>query len=102
MTPLHKDDIVPGVRFTRKEEQLLETLASHANQVVSRRFLLRNVWEYSDQAHTRTVDVHIQRLRTKLAARPDLRIVTIFGEGYVLMSPGANGHEQLQYAAAGE
>ena len=72
------------IRFTRKEKELLTALAEHPNCILSRKFLLKNVWGYSDEAQTRTVDVHIRRLRKKLEAHPDLQIHTIFGKGYVM------------------
>jgi DNA-binding response OmpR family regulator len=77
--------VVPeNVRLTRKERELLDELASHANCVLSRGYLLRNVWGYSDEARTRTVDVHIRRLRKKLERATAVRIFTVFGQGYVM------------------
>ncbi len=77
-----------NVRFTRKEKELFEALASNANRILSRTYLLRNVWGYSDEAQTRTVDVHIRRLRKKLETSPSLRIYTVFGKGYVMETNG--------------
>ncbi len=74
----------PGVRFTRKERELFEALAGHANCVLSRRYLLRSVWGYREGTRTRTVDVHIRRLRKKLEKEPGLRICTVFRKGYVM------------------
>ncbi len=84
MTVLFAPSPPAGVRFTRKERQLFEALARHANHVLTRRYLLRNVWGYSEDARTRTVDVHIRRLRKKLESAPGLRICTVFGQGYVM------------------
>jgi len=74
----------PGVRFTKKERELFETLATHVNCVLSRAYLLRHVWGYSEGTRTRTVDVHIRRLRKKLAETPGVRISTVIGKGYMM------------------
>lgn len=79
-----KNKIPTEIRFTRKERDLLNALAGHPNCILSRGYLLRNVWGYSDEAQTRTVDVHIRRLRKKLAGHPAIKIHTIFGKGYVM------------------
>ena len=54
------------VRMTRKERELLTLLRQNTGQVLSRDFLLQRVWGYSAGVRTRTLDVHIQRLRRKL------------------------------------
>lgn len=76
---------------TQQEYQLLRALALHANTPVSRKQLLREAWGYSQDGATRTVDVHIQRLRKKI--RP-LMIETIFGRGYMLHLPPADPKEE--------
>jgi DNA-binding response OmpR family regulator len=72
------------VRLTRKEKQLLEILESHPGRCFSRPFLLRHVWGYSDEARTRTVDVHVSRLRKKLEERQDIAIHAVVRRGYML------------------
>lgn len=68
-----------------KEIQLLYFLFRNRNIVFSREQLLAKVWDYSFEGDTRTVDVHINRLREKLeAACPVFRIRTIWGVGYKL------------------
>ena len=52
-----------GVRLTRKEFALLEHLIKNAGRVASRQQLLDNVWGYSYFGDTRTLDIHIRRLR---------------------------------------
>lgn len=66
-----------------KEMQLLIFLMENLNMVFSREQLLEKVWGYDFQGETRTVDVHIQRLRDKLHD-PEARwqIKTIWGVGY--------------------
>ena len=56
------------LRLTRKEYELLALLVQNAGEIVAREDLLQRVWGYSDQIRTRTLDVHIRRLRKK--ARP--------------------------------
>lgn len=54
------------VRMTRKERELMTLLRQNTGQVLSRDYLLQRVWGYSAGVRTRTLDVHIQRLRRKL------------------------------------
>ena len=68
--------------LTRKEYELLATLASNAGEIVPRNILLRDVWGYSPEIRTRTLDVHIRRLRKKLGEYGESYIETIFGIGY--------------------
>ena len=66
----------------KKEFDLLALLVQNAGQVVSRLSLLSGVWGYSGDVRTRTLDVHVRRLRSKLGAHADRYIETIFGIGY--------------------
>jgi DNA-binding response OmpR family regulator len=70
------------LRLTRKEYDLLALLVRNAGEVVSRETLLLRVWGYTNQIRTRTLDVHIRRLRKKLGEHSSLYIETIFGVGY--------------------
>jgi two-component system alkaline phosphatase synthesis response regulator PhoP len=70
------------LRLTRKEYELLALLVQNAGEIVARGDLLQRVWGYSDQIRTRTLDVHIRRLRKKLGQYAELYIETIFGIGY--------------------
>ena len=54
------------IELTYKEFELLRLLAENMGMVMSREKLLQLVWDYDYEGHTRTVDMHIQRLRTKL------------------------------------
>ena len=65
--------------LTYKEFELLKFLAQHPGRVFTRSALLREVWGYDFYGGTRTVDVHIRRLRAKLGPAV---IVTVRGEGY--------------------
>ncbi len=71
-----------GLELTRKEYDLLAVLVQNASDIVSREALLLRVWGYSTEIRTRTLDVHIRRLRKKLGAYAEQYIETIFGVGY--------------------
>lgn len=72
------------MRFPLKEFQLLALLMENVGIVVTRQTLIDRVWGYDYVGDTKTLDVHIKRLRTKVGANPDGsdRIVTIRGLGY--------------------
>jgi DNA-binding response OmpR family regulator len=69
------------VKLTRKEFALLEHLIRNTGRVATRQQLLDNVWGYSYFGDTRTLDVHIRRLRQKMGACGDA-IETVVGVGY--------------------
>jgi DNA-binding response OmpR family regulator len=68
--------------LTRKEYDLLAFLIQHAGELVNRETLLLHVWGYNNQIRTRTLDVHILRLRRKLGEDSGKYIETIFKAGY--------------------
>ena len=68
--------------LTRKEYDLLSLLVQHAGEIIPREALLMQVWGYGSEIRTRTLDVHIRRLRKKLGGYADQYIETIFGIGY--------------------
>lgn len=68
--------------LTRKEYDLLALLVQHAGDIVRREALLMRIWGYGADIRTRTLDVHIRRLRKKLGTYADQYIETIFGIGY--------------------
>lgn len=65
-----------------KELELLFLLASHPNQVFTREQLLDRVWGFDYVGESRTVDVHIKRLREKLPEHDAWEIKTVWGVGY--------------------
>jgi DNA-binding response OmpR family regulator len=71
------------VRLTAKEFLLLRYFLEHRGRVLSRDLLLSDVWGYRYTGGTRTVDVHVRRLREKLPALADA-IVTVPQFGYKL------------------
>ena len=68
--------------LTRKEYELLALLVQHAGEIIPRDALLMQVWGYSAAIRTRTLDVHVRRLRKKLGGYADQYIETVFGIGY--------------------
>ena len=70
------------IEMPPKELELLYFLASHPNQVFTREQLLDHIWSYDYIGDTRTVDVHIKRLREKFKDHPDWDIKTVWGIGY--------------------
>ncbi len=65
-----------------KELELLYFLASSPNQVFTREQLLDHIWGYEYIGDTRTVDVHIKRLREKIKDHPNWSLSTVWGIGY--------------------
>lgn len=80
--------------LTFKEFELLKALASAPNRVLTRDTLLRDVWGYEYLGGSRTIDVHIRRLRAKLGPEYESMIVTVRGVGYKLVPPGRRGGDQ--------
>lgn len=74
-----------SVALTAKEFSLLVYLCERRGKVVSRDELLKRVWGLRYDGGTRTVDIHVRRLRAKLGSA--LRVVTLRGAGYRLMAP---------------
>jgi len=71
--------------LTYKEFELLRFLASRPGRVCTRAQLLQDVWGYDFFGGTRTVDVHVRRLRAKLGPEHESMITTIRGVGYKLV-----------------
>lgn len=72
---------------TPKEFDLLYFLAQNPRRVFAREKLLEAVWGYDYFGDQRTVDVHIRRLRTKLASLPHEYLTTVWGVGYQFTPP---------------
>lgn len=68
-------------RLTSQEFRLLMALAEEAGSVLSRDWLLRAAWDYLSPGKSRTVDVHVQRLRRKMGG---FLFETVHGKGYKL------------------
>jgi two-component system phosphate regulon response regulator PhoB len=68
--------------LTYKEYALIAFLVQRSGEIVPRQVLLSDLWGYGPDIRTRTLDVHIRRLRRKIGAHADRYIETIFGSGY--------------------
>jgi len=71
-----------NIRLTRREFELLRCLVENRNRVLSRDRLLQRVWGYDREIETRSVDVHVGRLRSKLGPAAGAQIETVVGLGY--------------------
>jgi DNA-binding response OmpR family regulator len=81
------------VTLTRMEFSLLATLIRSRGRVLTRDQLLERVWGYQDYAGSRTVDVHVRRLRRKLG-QAGRRIQTVFGVGYRFREGGETADDE--------
>ena len=79
-----KEGFEPLVTLTKKEVELLWTLAKNSSKVFSRENLLDSIWGYDYFGDSRTVDSHIKRLRAKVDKfeHEEWEIKTIWGVGY--------------------
>lgn len=73
-----------AIRLTSKEFKVAELLFDNLNRPLSRNYIFAQVWNSSPDMETRTLDMHISRVRSKLALRPEngFAIQTVFGFGY--------------------
>ncbi|MCB9849425.1 MAG: response regulator transcription factor [Phycisphaerales bacterium] len=75
------------IELTAREFSLLEYLARHAGEVVSRTMILERIWDMNHDPQTNVVDVHINRLRRKVDSNFDAPLIrTVRGTGYVLQA----------------
>ena len=79
--PINIDD--KPVDLTLREYSLLSFLATHPSRAYSRETLLHRVWGFEYCGGTRTVDVHIRRVRSKVGPQVASHIVTVRGVGYL-------------------
>ncbi|MGF7122231.1 winged-helix domain-containing protein [Rhodococcus sp. TAF43] len=86
--------------LTYKEFELLKYLAQHAGRVFTRAQLLQEVWGYDFFGGTRTVDVHVRRLRAKLGSEYESLIGTVRNVGYKAVRPARPSNRPGQAAAA--
>ena len=79
----------PYQKLTPKQAKLLETLMRHAGQVLTRRYLMKQVWQTDYMGDTRTLDVHIRWVREKIELNPSkpIYITTKRREGYRFAAP---------------
>lgn len=84
--------------LTYKEFELLKFLAQHPGRVFSRSHLVQEVWGYDYFGGTRTVDVHVRRLRAKLGPEHDALIGTVRNVGYKFVRPTATADSEVPAA----
>ena len=87
--------------LTYKEFELLKYLAQNAGRVFTRAQLLQEVWGYDFFGGTRTVDVHVRRLRAKLGSEHESLIGTVRNVGYKAVRP-SRGRSAGSDAALGD
>jgi len=88
--------------LTFKEFELLKFLAQHPGRVFSRQQLLQEVWGYDYFGGTRTVDVHVRRLRAKLGPENETLIGTVRNVGYRFVLPSKESAAEADAAAMSE
>lgn len=77
-----------SIHLSQKEFHLLEFMAMHQDQLISKEKLLEAVWGYSTYAYTKTIDVHIAKLRNKLFTKTQYNyITTVHSKGYIFSCP---------------
>lgn len=83
ISPARREVCISGrpIHLTPKEFDLLAALAQRHDHIISSAWLLLNIWGYDDAIRTRTLDVHINRLRAKLEPDPSAPV-------YILNTPG--------------
>lgn len=80
--------------LTYKEFELLKHLAGHPGRVFTRAQLLQEVWGYDYFGGTRTVDVHVRRLRAKLGSEHESLIGTVRNVGYRFVGSSEHRHQE--------
>lgn len=81
------------IALTAKEFELADLMFRNRDRTLSRRYIMETVWRTNAHLATRTLDMHISRVRSKLALKPEngFRIFTVFGYGYRLETLGNGG-----------
>ncbi len=84
-----------AISMTAKEFDLADLLFRNSDRTLSRAYLMETVWRTNAMLATRTLDMHVSRLRSKLELGPKngFRIFTVFGYGYRLETLGAGASE---------
>ena len=86
----HKDK---EIALTAKEFELTDLMFRNRDRTLSRRYIMETVWRTNAHLATRTLDMHVSRVRSKLSLTPEngFRIFTVFGYGYRLETLGNGG-----------
>jgi DNA-binding response OmpR family regulator len=79
----------PGgiIRLSNRDMQVLSMLVACRNRITSRKDLLMSIWGDDSYFNSRNLDVYIRKLRTYFEADPSIQIITLKGNGYILMFP---------------
>ena len=88
--------------LTYKEFELLKFLAMHPGRVFTRSHLVQEVWGYDYFGGTRTVDVHVRRLRAKLGSEHEAMIGTVRNVGYKFVRPAEGNRRDTSSSHAEE
>jgi len=75
------------IRLTTKESELLNLMASNANNVLERNYALKTIWGEPTYFNARSMDVYVTKLRKLLKDDPNVAIINIHGKGYKLITP---------------
>ncbi len=109
--PIHRGDLVidettyvakvggRSLDLTFKEFELLKYLAQHPGRVFTRAQLLQEVWGYDYYGGTRTVDVHVRRLRAKLGTEYESLVGTVRNVGYRFVPPREPATKKIREVA---
>ena len=81
------------ISLTAKEFELTDIMFRNHDRTLSRRYIMETVWRTNAHLATRTLDMHVSRVRSKLSLTPEngFRIFTVFGYGYRLETLGNGG-----------
>ncbi|MEO9599692.1 response regulator transcription factor [Parasphingorhabdus sp.] len=81
------------IALTAKEFELTDLMFRNRDRTLSRRYIMETVWRTNAHLATRTLDMHVSRIRSKLSLKPEngFRIFTVFGYGYRLETLGNGG-----------
>ena len=81
------------IALTAKEFELTDLMFRNRDRTLSRRYIMETVWRTNAHLATRTLDMHVSRIRSKLGLKPEngFRIFTVFGYGYRLETLGNGG-----------
>lgn len=91
------------LKLSPTEISLLELFIRHANQILTRKMLYHQLWDTNWESETNVIEVHINRLRSKVDKGFDKPLIhTLRGRGYMLSESGAANHDAMEAEAAGE
>ncbi|MDR0812370.1 MAG: response regulator transcription factor [Paludibacter sp.] len=82
------------IKLTTKEAELLNLMATNANNVLERNYALKTIWGEPTYFNARSMDVYITKLRKLLKDDPNVAIINIHGKGYKLITPQTQQQEE--------